>query len=161
MKVLELIEQFEDRLEKISTVPLTGKILIDKAEISTFLEEIHLFMPEDVKHAKWIKEERQKILEEANKEADALLRGAKGEERNILEKANKEQEMLVDNHKIVELANMKAQEIILKAHAEAAQIKDNSLEYADEILKDLIISLNKTMNTLDNNRKELSGFKRK
>ena len=76
MDIMEIINLMEESIEKASVVPLSGKILIDKEEILDFIQEMRLSYPDEVKEAKWVKEERQKILNEAEGRADSMLKTA-------------------------------------------------------------------------------------
>ena len=159
MKVLELLEEFEEKLENLKAVPLTGKVVFDKGEFASLIQEIQLYLPDDIKHAKWIKDEREKILLEARKEADSIIAAARESEKKILSDAQSQMTHMVDQSTIVEQANIKGQEILVKAHSEATQIRDNSLEYADELIQNVLKNLTRVMGTLENNRKELLSYK--
>ena len=76
MEIFTLLETLEDILEKGKTVPFTNKTIVDKDEILDIIKEIRLKLPDELKQAKWIKEERQRILLEAQKEADEVVKEA-------------------------------------------------------------------------------------
>ena len=59
MEMFDLIEQVEDLLENGFTIPVIRKTLVDKQEIMELFEELRLNLPEELKQAKWVKEERQ------------------------------------------------------------------------------------------------------
>ena len=79
MEIFTLLEELEDILENCKTVPFSGKSVVDKEEILEILKEIRLKLPDELKQAKWIKEERQRILVEAQKEADFVVRTIQNE----------------------------------------------------------------------------------
>ena len=70
MEVLTLLETIEEMLERSANIPLTKKSLVDKDEILAVVNEIRTKLPDELKQAKWVKEERQKILVDAQKEAN-------------------------------------------------------------------------------------------
>ena len=72
MEIFTLLETLEDILEKSRNVPFTNKGIVDKDEIVEIIQEIRLKLPDELKQAKWIKEERGRILLEAQKEADGV-----------------------------------------------------------------------------------------
>ena len=80
MKVLELLNEIEEIVDTSSGFPLTGKILVDADEILEIVKEIRIELPDEIQQAQWIKEERQRILEEA-KEHENLLKDAKASSR--------------------------------------------------------------------------------
>ena len=76
MEIFTLLETLEDILERGKSVPFTSKTIIDKEELLEIVKEIRLKLPDELKQAKWIKEERQRILVEAQKEADEVVKEA-------------------------------------------------------------------------------------
>ena len=58
MEIFTLLETLEDILEKSKKVPFTNKAVVDKDEIVEIIQEIRLKLPDELKQAKWIKEER-------------------------------------------------------------------------------------------------------
>lgn len=177
MEVMLLLDALEDILEKSTTIPLSGKIMINKEEIQEIIKDIRLKLPDEVKQAQWIKEERQKILIEAKKEAEVLRRECdekmqkiKEERQRILAEAEKDAEVLrqeadrriqalIDESEIVRKANEQAKEIIIAAQIDAKKIRLGSKAYADEILGELEKHTAKIVDTIRENRDELKNYK--
>ena len=80
MEIFTLLETLEDLLENSKGVPFSSKCLVDKEEGLELIKEIILKLPDELKQAKWVKEERQRILDEAQKEANDIIKEA---ENNI------------------------------------------------------------------------------
>ena len=76
MEVLTLLETLEEMLNRSASIPLTKRTLIDKDELLSVVNDIKLKLPDELKQAKWVKEERQKILVDAQKEANQLIKEA-------------------------------------------------------------------------------------
>ena len=111
MEILAVLETLEDVVEKSANVPFIGKCLVDKEEILEIIKEIRLKLPDDIKQAKWVKEERQRILLEAQKEAN-----------NIIKDAENKISSLIDEHEITKKAYEQANEIISSAQKNAREI---------------------------------------
>ena len=79
MEIFTLLETLEDLLERSRGVPFSSKVIVDKEEMLDLIKEIRLKLPDELKQAKWVKEERQRILVEAQKEQMALLKRQKTE----------------------------------------------------------------------------------
>ena len=126
MDIMEIINLMEESIDKASTVPLSGKILIDKEEILDFIQEMRLTYPDEVKEAKWVKEERQKILNEAEGRADSMLKTA---EAKMIQ--------MVDESEIVRQAQEKADRILEEANDQASKLRTDSDQYADDVLGDV------------------------
>lgn len=142
MEVLNSIEKAEDLIEKGWNI--FGASMVNKNEILDLLKEIRVKLPDEVKQAKWIKEERQRILLEAQKEAEMIIKEA---ENRIVS--------MVDENEITRKAYDQANETIINAQKTAREIKQGSLEYADDILAKLEENLKETYLVLHKNREEL------
>lgn len=146
MNVLRLIDELEDIVDSASSIPLSHKVLVDKQEIMEILKEIRVQLPDEIKQAKWIKDERQKILIDAQKEADTML-----------EEANKHICSLVEKDEITKIATNKAEEIIAQAKNDAKEMRIGARQYADELLENVEGSLINLVETVRKNRDELRG----
>lgn len=85
MEILSILETLEDLVEKSVSVPFSGKCMIDKEEILEIIKEIRLKLPDDIKQAKWVKEERQRILLEAQKEANEIIKDAENKISSLVD----------------------------------------------------------------------------
>lgn len=144
MEILAVLEAFEDIIENSINIPFSGRCIAKKDEILEVIKEIRLKLPDDIKQAKWVKEERQKILMEAQKEANDIIKDA---ENKIAS--------LVDEHEITRKAYENANEIISNAQKNARDIRLGAREYADNILNKVEEILNDTVDVIKNNRSEL------
>lgn len=123
MKVLELLDEIEEIVDTSTSFPLTGKIMVDAEEILEIVKEIRVELPDEIQQAQWIKDERQRILEEAKKEYEAVINDAK-----------RQAEVLVENDDIVVKSKMRADEIMRIAEENCKQLKLNTFDYIDSIL---------------------------
>lgn len=160
MKVLELLDEFESRLEISSSIPFSGKILVDRTEISNLLKEIQLLLPDEIKHAKWIRDDRNNIIEEAKKDADLIVSEAKAKEAEILKGAQEQFEAKLDQHKIVELARQKAEQLLSQAKKDSEEIRQGAFRYSLEIVEKARQNMADVTRLLDDNVEELRGFVR-
>ena len=85
MKVLELLEEIEDIVDTSSGFPLTGKIMVDSQELLELVREIRLELPDEIQQAQWIKNERERILAEAKKEYETVIKDAKSQAERLVE----------------------------------------------------------------------------
>ncbi|WP_352419970.1 ATPase [Proteiniborus sp.] len=147
MDVLKLLDEIEDIIEGSSTIPFAGKALVDKGDILEIIKEIRIKLPDEIKQAEWIKEERQRILAEAQNEADTMVKEVK---IHI--------EEMVEQDEITKLAYERAEEIVSKAQNNAKEIRIGAREYADGLLKETEVKLKNIIDTLEKNRQELNNF---
>ena len=76
MEIFTLLETLEEIIENSKKMPFTNKVMIEQEDLLDIIKEIRLKLPEDLKQAKWVSEERDRILEEAKKEADDVVKEA-------------------------------------------------------------------------------------
>ena len=76
MEIFTLLETLEDMLDKSRGIPFSSKCIVNKEDILDIIKEIRIKLPDELKQAKWIKEERQRILVEAQNEADDIIKEA-------------------------------------------------------------------------------------
>lgn len=126
MNVIKLLEYLSDIIETSTKLPIVGKIVIDKKEVSETINDIISTLPDELKKAQWILNEKDRILSDALKEADIIRR------RNA-ETLMKE----IENHDITKDAKRNAEEIIASAQKTAKEIRISSRNYADDVLKNL------------------------
>ncbi len=123
MKVLELLDEIEDIIDTSSGFPLTGKILVDAEELLEIVREIRIELPDEIQQAQWIKDERQRILDEAKREYEAVLKEARSQA-----------ESLIENDDITVKAKIRADEIMRVAEANVKNLKMSTFDYIDSIL---------------------------
>ena len=126
MEIMEIIDMMEETIDKEPTVPLSGKILVDKEDILDYIQEMRLVFPDEVKEAKWVKEERERILAEAQSRSDEMIKNA--EEKVV---------QMIDEHEVTKQAVDQANAMVNDAQQKAMEIKTDCDQYADDILNDL------------------------
>ena len=134
MNVIKLLEYLSDIIETSTKLPMTGKVVINKKEVSEIINDIISTLPDELKKAQWILDEKDRILSDALREADIIRR------RNA-QTIMKE----IENHDITKDAKRNAEEIIASAQKTAKEIRMASRDYADDVL-----------NNLDKETKEIS-----
>lgn len=145
MELLELLEQIEDLVESGMNIPLSGgKCIVDRESVLDMVQDIRLKLPDDIKMAKRITEEKQRVLTEAQQEAE-----------NIINNAESRIAALVDENEITKKAYEQAEVIISNAKKNAREIRLGTREYADGILNKVEEILEDTLDVIKVNRQEL------
>ena len=117
MEIFTLLETLEEILETTRNLPFSSKGIVDKEEMLDLIKEIRLKLPDELKQAKWVKEERQRILVEAQKEADGIVKEA---ENRII--------AMIDEHEITRKAYDQKTEIIETANEMSREISKGTKE---------------------------------
>ena len=144
MEIFTLLENLENLLEDSTKIPFSSKVLVDRDELSEIVENIRLKLPDEIRQAKWVKEERQRIIADAQKEADNIVKDA---EIKIVS--------MIDDHEITRQALSQKEEIIEAADKVSREISMGTREYADSLLERLEEILKETQMVISSNRREL------
>lgn len=144
MELFNVLNELEELIEESPKVPMTRRIMVDENKILDYLDRIRTSLPEEVRQAKWLVKERDKVLTESKKEAQRML-----------EDVAREIELRAEDHEIVKKAENLAQETIKKAEEVSAQIRQGAREYADEILQALEQKLGGIVQEIQQGRDEL------
>ncbi|AKN29428.1 ATPase [Clostridium carboxidivorans P7] len=148
MDVIKLLEYLNEIIETSAKVPMTGKVIVHKKETLEIIEKIINYLPDELKKAQWIVEEKERILSEAIEEAENLKR----ENINFLKKQ-------IENHDITRQAKVKAEAIVASAERSAKSIRLGARDYADEILNQLDNEIaNKSKTMMINLKKQMQDF---
>lgn len=147
MDILNLLERIEDIIEEASKFPLSNKVMIDKEEILEVINEVRLKLPDEINRASWVAKERQRILNEAQVEAEELI-----------EKVQDQQRYLIEDNEITKQAQKYANQIIQDAERKANDMKMGAYDYSDEILAKLQEKIREINNIIENNREDLKNM---
>lgn len=144
VNVLRILDEIEELIESSARIPMTGKILIDDEVLLDYLDRIRTGLPEELRQAKWLTKERQRVIQEAEAESQRMIE----ETRAYVAKMASENE-------IVREAQLQAEEIIAEAKQNVLDLKAGAREYADDILRQLEHTLGKTIASVKKGREEL------
>ena len=119
MKVLELLDEIEEIVDTASGIPLSGKIMVDSNELLEIVKEIRTELPEEIQQARWIKNERDRILGEAKNEYETIIRTAE-----------EEAEDLIDNNHIMVRAKERAEQLMMTTENNIRELKLSAMDSA-------------------------------
>lgn len=131
MNIDNLLNEMDIILEDAFTVPLLNKRVVDVETLSGLIEKIRLNMPREILDAKHIVQDRNKILADARKEAESIVK-----------KAEERARVLVSEEEIVKNSKRHAAELELNAKKQARGITDSSFKLCEDILSQTEAQLN-------------------
>lgn len=158
MKVLELIDDFQKKIEATPNMLMTKKVLLERDEVESLLTNIQTFLPDEMKHAKWIKEEREKIFADANAEAEEIVLEAKKKERMIIAEAKAQFESMVNEAEVLREAEERANELLNQAREEARSVRMNSYHYSEDLLLEMQENFEKKLAEVNDDLRALQEF---
>ncbi len=149
MDILHLIDQLEALLNEGSHPPLVGKrVLIDEQRTWEVIDQMRVSIPEEVKKAKRINQERDRIVAQANEEA-----------ARIVELGRDEAQQLASETEIAKQAQARAQTIVERAQREADALKADADDYTIQVLSKLEEDLAKALSIVRNGLLKLNTEK--
>ncbi len=142
-----VLQQFEDFVNNASRVPLTGKILIDGDMILEYIERIKALLPEEMRQARDVLNQSDKLLANVEVQGQRILTDAK-------DRANQ----LVGETEVYREAVKRSEELQANSEMAAQELRKESIIYSDDVLQQLEINLEKIIFSVKKNRDELKNF---
>ena len=128
MTIEDFLDLLEETIEDGKSVVLTNKIMVDGEKMKEIIEDIRLNMPEEIRKAKKIVEDRGTILEKAAADAEMTIK-----------KAEEQQQLMVSETEVMKVAQAQANALLAKSNSEAndiiADAKDKSTTMRNSAIK--------------------------
>ena len=134
MDILYLVDRIEAMLRSGQKVPFSSKVVVDEHEAMDVLDQMRVVVPEEIKTARRLNQDRERITQQAESEAE-----------RILAEANERAAEMVKDHDLVRQAEHRAENILATADGQAEEIKSGADQYALEVLRALEAHMKKTM----------------
>ncbi len=132
---------------------MTNNVVVDQNAALGLVDELRAAVPEEVRAAKRINSEGERILEKAQEEAE-----------RIIARAQEQAAFLIDERGLTQAAEEESRRIIERAERDADEIRRGADEYAVNVLVGLegdlvktLASVKKGIAMLDERRAALSG----
>ena len=146
MDILYLLDQLEEVLGAGSRLPLTSRTLVDEQEILDILDQIRVSIPDELKAARRLTQDRDQVIADAHAEAERTLRQADAQAAER-----------VAEHNLVRLAEQRAADIEDRALRQAADVRREADAYAYRVLQKLREQVAQVAQTVDRGLSELEA----
>jgi regulator of protease activity HflC (stomatin/prohibitin superfamily) len=130
---------------------MTSNVVIDQAAALGLIDELRVAVPEEVRAAKRINSEGERIIEKAEEEAE-----------RIVARAQEQAAFLIDERGLTQQAEAESRRIIGEANEDAEEVRRGADEYAVNVLVGLegevvktLQSIKKGIDLLDSRRAEM------
>jgi vacuolar-type H+-ATPase subunit H len=131
------VERLESLIANGKRLPLTNNVVIDQDAALALIDELRVAVPEEVRAAKRINAEGERIIEQAHEEAG-----------RIIARAQEQAAFLIEERGLTQAAEEEGRRIVARAEAEADEIRRGADEYAVEILTGLEGELERTLQSV-------------
>ncbi|GIV66582.1 MAG: ATP synthase F0 subunit B [Chloroflexota bacterium] len=146
MDILHLVDRLEELFNESRPIWFTHSVMVDEDRMLDLIDQMRVSIPEEIKKAQQILAQRDRILAQAQEEANRTIQLAR-------EKA----EQMIERDAIIQAAHARAEQIIQQARLETEATKRDADEYVLESLSRLEVELEKMLNQVRNGVRALQS----
>ncbi len=139
MDILHLVDRLEELLNQSRPLPLTHNVIVDEDRMLDLIDQMRVAIPEEVKKAQQLLAQRDRLLAQAQEEANRTLAIAR-----------EKSEQLVERDAIVQAAQGRAEQLLAQARLEGERIRREADEYVIDSLTKLEMELDRSLNQVRN-----------
>jgi len=139
MDILHLIDRLEELFNESRAIPFTHNVVVDEEKMLDLIDQMRVAIPDEMKNAQQVMAQRDRILAQAQEEANRTLVLAREKGDQLLEK-----DSIVQNAQTY--AEQRATDII----GEADQSRRDADHYVMETLTHLELELERYLNQVRN-----------
>lgn len=139
MDIQHLIDRLEDLIDEGRHIPMGKYTVIDEERALSLIDQMRIAIPEQVEAANRVVMQRDKILAQANEEAQRLV-----------DHAQQKHAELLDKDSITVAARHQSEHILAQAHLDGDKVRAEADAYVVEVLRDLESHLLRTLTVVRN-----------
>jgi hypothetical protein len=139
MDILHLIDRLEELFNESRAIPFTHNVIVDEEKMLDLIDQMRVAIPDEVKKAQQVMVQRDRILAQAQEEA-----------QRTLTLAREKGEQLVERESIVQSAQVRGEQVASQVIAEAEQSRREADNYVIETLTKLEVELERYLSQVRN-----------
>lgn len=139
MDILHLIDRLEELFNQSKPFPLTRNVMVDEDKMLDIIDQMRIAIPEEVKKAQQILVQKDRVMAQAQEEANRML-----------EIARQKADDLVHRDLIVVEAQRRAEQIVSQARLDAEATRSEADDYVLDTLRHLQDELERTTTQVRN-----------
>ncbi len=126
IEILYLVDRLENLIASSRRIPLVNQFLVKESDILTIIDQMRTSIPDEIKQARRIIQDKERILTQAQAEANKLMA-----------RAREETERALNREGLLRSAEERSQEMLRLADEKAEQLKVEADAYVTETLRAL------------------------
>lgn len=146
MDILHLVDRLEELFNESKPIWFTHSVIVDEDRMLDLIDQMRVTIPEEIKKSQQLLAQRDRILAQAQEEANRTVALAR-------EKGDK----LVENDPITQAAQARADQVIAQARNECDRTKKEADDYILVTLNNLKNEMDKIMVQVQNGIQALSN----
>lgn len=146
MDILHLVDRLEELFNESRPIWFTHSVVVDEDRMLDLIDQMRVSIPEEIKKAQQLLAQRDRLLAQAQEEANRTLQLARDKADQVIER-----------DQVVQLAEAKAEEIIAQAQAEAERTRADADTYVLDVLRGLELEMDRIGSQVRNGIRALEG----
>ncbi len=143
-EIVHLIDQAARLLEDGTRVPLTGRTVVDGEGLLALLDHMRQALPEDIRRARGVLEECERVLAVAQQDAEAVVEAGRAQAA-----------ALTAESAVLRHAQAQAADTVAQARERALEMRAGARAYADDLLARAEAGLKRLLDEVQANRAQL------
>jgi len=139
MDILHLVDRLEELLNQSRPLWFTHNVIVDEDRMLDIIDQMRVAVPDEVKKSQQILVQRDRLMAQAQEEANRTIAIAREKSDQLLER-----------DAIVQQAQARADQIVAQARVEAEQTKQEADYYVIETLTRLEMELDRSLTQVRN-----------
>ena len=139
MDILQLIDRLEELFNESRSIPLTRNVMVDEDRMLDIIDQMRIAIPEEVKKAQQLLGQRDRVLAQAQEEANRTL-----------DLARQKADQLASKELVVQEAQRRGEQILTQARVDAENTRDDANDYVMRSLTQLQAELERITNQVEN-----------
>jgi F0F1-type ATP synthase membrane subunit b/b' len=148
MDILHLVDRLEELFNESKSLWFTRSVIVDEERMLDIIDQMRVSIPEEIKKAQQLLAQRDRILAQAQEEANRTIALAK-------EKADQ----MVQKDSIVQAAEVRSDQIVEQARVEAETTRREADDYVVETLTSLEVELERILTQVRNGVRTIQNDK--
>ncbi len=160
MDILYLVDRLENLIAGSRRMPLFNQIMVKEEDILDIIEQMRTAIPDEIKQARRIIQEKERTLAQAQADASSLLAKARDESEKAMNREGLLRAAEERSAKMVRLAEEKAERLKMEADSYVAETLHALHEHLSSIEVEIdrsILSIEKGLESLDENNSIAEG----
>lgn len=150
MDILHLVDRLEELLNQSRPLWFTHNVIVDEDRMLDLIDQMRVTIPDEVKKAQQLLAQRDRILAQAQEEANRTLALAR-----------EKSEQLVERDAIVQAAQGRAEQVIAQARVDADRVRQEADEYVLDTLTRIEVEMDRYLTQVRNGIRTLQEEKQK
>lgn len=137
MDILYLVDRLENLIASSRRLPLVNQIMLKELDILNIVDQMRTTIPDEIKQARRIIQEKERILAQAQADASALLARAREETERAMNREGLLRAAEARSQELVHQAEEQYQTIVHQAEEHGELLKTDADNYVAETLRNL------------------------